>query len=328
MLVLVLHCAGHGVALCWSWCCTVLVMVLHCVGLGVALCWSWCCTVLVLVLHCVGLGVALCWSWCCTVLVLVLHCVGHGVAPCWSWCCTVLVLVLHCAGLGVADLEKIPEAPGEGGLADLQQGEGSEVTDLGMAMEAPTEGAGGSEQKAEQELGDGQCSLSSSLFHFSDSVRLPVHLSISGIAHCLCVSVCLCPFFPLSLFLSLCVSLCHFVCLSVSLLLSLFVSASLSHPTPILCSPPPPRPLILCVCLSLPPFYVWFSVCLISLYSVTMLPSTVARKRSRSFCQNCRWQVTAKHAYILYVALHEVTWCMVVWCIQNLRQDGSSFMWH
>ena len=35
----------------------------------------------------------------------------------------------------------------------------------------------------------------------------------------------------------------------------------------------------------------------------------VARKRSRSFCQKCRWQVTAKHVCTLrYVALHEVTW--------------------
>ena len=24
----------------------------------------------------------------------------------------------------------------------------------------------------------------------------------------------------------------------------------------------------------------------------------------------------------------EVTWCMVVWCTQDLRQDGCSFMWH
>ncbi|KAL8571941.1 hypothetical protein ACOMHN_026153 [Nucella lapillus] len=54
------------------------------------------------------------------------------------------------------DLEKIPEAPGEGVVCvDLQQGEGSEVTDIAMTtMEAPTEGAGGSEQKADQELGD------------------------------------------------------------------------------------------------------------------------------------------------------------------------------
>ena len=26
--------------------------------------------------------------------------------------------------------------------------------------------------------------------------------------------------------------------------------------------------------------------------------------------------------------LHKVTWCMVVWCTQNLRRDGSSFLWH
>ena len=32
--------------------------------------------------------------------------------------------------------------------------------------------------------------------------------------------------------------------------------------------------------------------------------TAVARKRSRSFCQKCRWQVTAKHAYtFMYVAL-------------------------
>ena len=30
----------------------------------------------------------------------------------------------------------------------------------------------------------------------------------------------------------------------------------------------------------------------------------------------------------MYVALHEVTWCMVVLCTQTLRRDGSSFMWH
>ena len=57
--------------------------------------------------------------------------------------------------------------------------------------------------------------------------------------------------------------------------------------------------------------------------------TAVARKRSLSFCQQCRWQVTAKHAYtVTYVALHEVTWSMVVWCTQDLRRDGCSFMWH
>ena len=30
----------------------------------------------------------------------------------------------------------------------------------------------------------------------------------------------------------------------------------------------------------------------------------------------------------MYVALHEVTWSMVVWCTQNLHRDGCSFMWH
>ena len=57
--------------------------------------------------------------------------------------------------------------------------------------------------------------------------------------------------------------------------------------------------------------------------------TAVARKRSRSFCQKCRWQVTAKHAYtVKYVALHEVTWSMVVWGTQDLCQDSCSFMWH
>ena len=32
--------------------------------------------------------------------------------------------------------------------------------------------------------------------------------------------------------------------------------------------------------------------------------------------------------HLTYVALHEVTWCMVVWCTQNMRLDGSSSMWH
>ena len=27
--------------------------------------------------------------------------------------------------------------------------------------------------------------------------------------------------------------------------------------------------------------------------------------------------------HLTYVALHDVTWCMVEWCIQNLRRNGS-----
>ena len=43
--------------------------------------------------------------------------------------------------------------------------------------------------------------------------------------------------------------------------------------------------------------------------------TTVARKKSRSFCQKCKWQVTAKHAYTLHMwillnrALALVTTC-------------------
>ena len=35
--------------------------------------------------------------------------------------------------------------------------------------------------------------------------------------------------------------------------------------------------------------------------------TAVARKRSRSFCQKCRWQVTAKHTYTLR------TWLCMMW---------------
>ena len=41
--------------------------------------------------------------------------------------------------------------------------------------------------------------------------------------------------------------------------------------------------------------------CMIPLFRYPFHPrvTAVARKRSRSFCQKCRWQVTAKHAYTL-----------------------------
>ena len=50
--------------------------------------------------------------------------------------------------------------------------------------------------------------------------------------------------------------------------------------------------------------------------------TAVARKRPRSSCQKCRWQVTAKHAYIKYAALHEVTWSVhgCMWHTENLRR--------
>ena len=54
------------------------------------------------------------------------------------------------------------------------------------------------------------------------------------------------------------------------------------------------------------------------------LGTAVACKRSLSFRQKCRWQVTAKHActkHMWFWPLHEVTWCMVVWCTQNLLRQ-------
>ena len=41
--------------------------------------------------------------------------------------------------------------------------------------------------------------------------------------------------------------------------------------------------------------------CADSYFGIRSTPgvTTVARKKSRSFCQKCRWQVTAKHAYTL-----------------------------
>ena len=38
-------------------------------------------------------------------------------------------------------------------------------------------------------------------------------------------------------------------------------------------------------------------------YSFQPRVTTVACKKSRSFCQKCRWQVTAKHAYTLHMWL-------------------------
>ena len=71
---------------------------------------------------------------------------------------------------------------------------------------------------------------------------------------------------------------------------------------------------------------------LISVSVPTPVLPQLARKRPRSSCQKRRWQVTDKHAYTLtYVALHEVTRCMVVWCTQNaprLTLSGSRFLWH
>ena len=43
--------------------------------------------------------------------------------------------------------------------------------------------------------------------------------------------------------------------------------------------------------------------CADSYFGIRSTPrvTAVARKKSRSFCQKCRWQVTAKHAYTLRI---------------------------
>ena len=59
--------------------------------------------------------------------------------------------------------------------------------------------------------------------------------------------------------------------------------------------------------------------------------TTVARKKSRSFCQKCRWQVTAKHAYTLRMWIYWTVlrhWSQLVpnmsWHLRTLSINSSS----
>ena len=58
--------------------------------------------------------------------------------------------------------------------------------------------------------------------------------------------------------------------------------------------------------------------------------TALARERSQSFCQKCRWQVTTKlQMHLTYVALHEVTWHGAwLYGVHCTQRDGSSFTWH
>ena len=58
----------------------------------------------------------------------------------------------------------------------------------------------------------------------------------------------------------------------------------------------------------------------LTLISVSVPPrvTTVARKKSRSFCQKCRWQVTAKHAYTLRIGTVLRHWSQLV---PNMSND-------
>ena len=56
--------------------------------------------------------------------------------------------------------------------------------------------------------------------------------------------------------------------------------------------------------------------------------TAVACKRPRTFCQKCRWQVTAKHAYTLRMWLCMKWHGAWLYGVHRTHQDGSSFMWH
>ena len=59
--------------------------------------------------------------------------------------------------------------------------------------------------------------------------------------------------------------------------------------------------------------------------------TAVAHKRSRSFCQKCRWQVTAKHTYTLPMWLWMKWHCKLVrgWMVYTkLAPRLQHFTWH
>jgi len=58
--------------------------------------------------------------------------------------------------------------------------------------------------------------------------------------------------------------------------------------------------------------------------------TAVTRKRSRAFCQKCRWRVTDKHTSTLLIWLCMKWHDMVHGCMEHteLARYGSSFTWH
>ena len=56
--------------------------------------------------------------------------------------------------------------------------------------------------------------------------------------------------------------------------------------------------------------------------------TTVARKKNRSFCQKCTWQVTAKHACTLRMWLCMKWHGAWLYGVHRTRWDGNSFMRH
>lgn len=70
--------------------------------------------------------------------------------------------------------------------------------------------------------------------------------------------------------------------------------------------------------------------CLSNFICTRTCVTTVARKRSLSFCWKCWWKVTANHITgTLRMWLCMKRHCkIVVWCTQNVRRYCSSLTWH
>ena len=58
------------------------------------------------------------------------------------------------------------------------------------------------------------------------------------------------------------------------------------------------------------------------------VPPQCYLSRSRSFCQKCMWQVTAKYACTLRMWLCMKLQGAWLYGVHRTRRDGSSFMWH
>ena len=71
-----------------------------------------------------------------------------------------------------------------------------------------------------------------------------------------------------------------------------------------------------------------FSVLTLFQYPFHPHVTAVACKRSRSFCQKCRWQVITKHAYTLRMWLCMKWHGAWLYGVHRTCWDGSSFMWH
>ena len=61
---------------------------------------------------------------------------------------------------------------------------------------------------------------------------------------------------------------------------------------------------------------------------IILIFTAAAGKRPWSFCQKCRWQVTAKHIYTLCMWLCMKWHGAWLYGVHRTCWDGSSFMWH